>query len=670
MDIKKYLFIAASALALASCSSEDFVGTEGGNVENGANKAINFGGKLGKITRANDHVGADAAQLLNNNFIVAGYKSDATAPTSGISAKKVFDHYNIKWTANSAGTTADNTADWKYVGEKPYAGLTELTDGTLQTIKYWDYSAAQYDYVAFSTGKITGITKGTPNDTEVLLTKVTPTTATTAPTKKENVVSGGAYTITGTAKALSGCYIADLVTAYKGNDYSKEVNLTFRNLTTKARVAFYETVPGYSVKEVKFHQAEATSGNSITAATATNATLYTTGTTEKDKFFTAGTAGIYFPTVGLTNKTDKKSDYNKAHVAFFPTNSDTKLSFGNVNYDGAGSPIKNTLKKTSKDPSFAGTNGGETPNYYQTVIPNEDGTTLTLCVDYTLVADDGSNEEIHVYGAKAIIPAIYAQWKSNYAYTYIFKISDNTNGWTSTDKKQEGLFPITFNAVVVDAEKNEQSTITTVATPSITTYQKDHLYSEADEYSAAKGDIYVRVMEGENIKDDLSTNAKLYTVTTKANANVHVSEATVHDALTIGVTKDEASKDKVEGRNGITLTKADLNTDIATIPGVDGNNIKVNQDTKSDAVSFKPVNTSEETITYAFVYKTKDGEDNTFVSTYTATGSETDVKANTYYTDRECTGTAVTSLTKDTTYYYKVNKNTNTYAVKVIKVVK
>lgn len=90
MDMKKYLFIAASALALASCSSEDFVGTEGGNVENGANKAINFGGKLGKITRANDdHVGADAAGLLNSNFIVAGYKSDATAPTSGISTKKV-----------------------------------------------------------------------------------------------------------------------------------------------------------------------------------------------------------------------------------------------------------------------------------------------------------------------------------------------------------------------------------------------------------------------------------------------------------------------------------------------------------------------------------------------------------------------------------------------------
>lgn len=656
MDMKKYLFIAASALALASCSSEDFVGTEGGNVENGANKAINFGGKLGKITRANDKVGADAAELLGNNFIVAGYKSGATAPTSGISTSKVFDHYNIKWTANSAGTTADNTADWKYVGEKPYTGLTELTDGTLQTIKYWDYSAAQYDYVAFSTGKIAGITEGTPKaDTEVLLTKVTPATATTAPTKTADVVSDGAYTITGTAKALSGCYIADLVTAYKADkNYSQEVNLKFRNLTTKARVAFYETVPGYSVKDVKFHQAEATSGSSITAATATDATLYTSGTTDNDKFFTAGTAGIYFPTFGSTKKDN--SDYNKAHVKFFPTSSATKLSFGTVNYDAEGSPITSTLKKTSKDPSFAGTNGGETPNYYKTVIPNEEGTTLTLCVDYTLVSDDKSGEEIKVYGAKAIIPAIYAQWKSNYAYTYIFKISDNTNGWTNTDKDQSGLFPITFNAVVVDAEENEQSTITTVATPSITTYQKGHLYSGANEYSAAKGDIYVRVMEGENIKGDFSTNAKLYTVTT---SNVPISEATVHDALTIGASNKGTT---TTGRNGITLTEeTKMNTAITKIPGIDDNDITV---TANTAASFTP-----SAGTYAFVYNTTKGSP-TETAYYTAVTPANGTNISTgFYKDPDGKTAATGTADGKTVYYQKITNTNKTYAIKVIKVV-
>lgn len=281
--MKKYLFFAASALALASCSSDDFVGDNSGNLHGTTNGEIAFAGGTAKITRGNDHVGADAAKLLGEKFIVAGFKSDATAPTTGISQKIVFDHYTVKWEANTAGTTADNTADWGYVGGTPFDGLTELSNGTLQTIKYWDYSAAQYDYVAFSKGNIDAITTGIPTENQVLLSKVTPATATTAPTKTEDVVSGGAYTIKGTAKALSGCYIADLITAYKGSDYSKEVNLKFRNLTTKARVAFYETVPGYSVKDVKFHQAEATTANEpITPATNTSATLYTTGTGNKD----------------------------------------------------------------------------------------------------------------------------------------------------------------------------------------------------------------------------------------------------------------------------------------------------------------------------------------------------------------------------------------------------
>lgn len=162
------------------------------------------------------------------------------------------------------------------------------------------------------------------------------------------------------------------------------------------------------------------------------------------------------------------------------------MKFGNVVYDN------NVLKTTSKDPSYVGTKDETTPNYYQTVIPNETGTTLTLCVDYTLVADDKSGEEIHVYGAKAIIPAIYAQWKSNFAYTYIFKISDNTNGWTDTNKTQSGLYPITFDAVVADSEIGNQTTITTVATPSITTYQKGHDITK-NEYG--EGDIYVMVNE-------------------------------------------------------------------------------------------------------------------------------------------------------------------------------
>lgn len=648
--MKKYFIFAASALALASCQSDEFLGEVPGNVKEGASSAINIGGEIGKVTRAG-HVGADAANLLNKQFIVAGFKSGASAPASGsISANKVFDHYTVSWTENTAGTTADNTSDWKYVGLDPVSGLTNLGTGTKQTIKYWDNSAPQYDFVAFSKGKATMITSGTiPTDQKddiVKVTAVTPSTAAFAPTKNEGNVTGGAYTVTGNATALSKFYIADLITKYLSDGkYGEEVVPNFRNLTCKARVAFYETVPGYSVKNVQFYQNESTDLGNL--ASNTSATLYTTGSEESDKFFTAGTLGIYFPTVGSTKTSD--SDYNKAHVVVFPTSKQPTQAFGEV-YDN-----NSKLKTTSQDPSFAGTNGGITPNYYQTVLPNEKGTTLTLRVNYTLVSDDGSGEEIKVYGAKAIVPAIYAKWKSNYAYTYIFKISDNTNGWTSTDSdKPSGLFPITFDAVVVDAEEHEQSTITTVATPSITTYQKGHIYSDGDEYLASKGDIYVRVQNGNNIMDDMGTKADLYTVT-----GSNLTEANIHDALTIGSTTDASGN--VTCRNGITLTKQTLKTDFTTIPGVDENDITV---TSGEAASFTP-----SAGTYAFVYETTTTPAPTETYLYTAVTPAGGADLSTgYYTDPNGTSQATGTANGSTVYYQKITNNNKTYAIKVIKV--
>ena len=643
--MKKYFIFAASALAIASCQNDEFLGEVPGNVKEGASSAINIGGEIGKVTRAS-HVGADAASLLNNQFIVAGYKGEKS--TDGIATTPVFDHYVVKWKANTAGTTDDNTSDWKYVGETPEAGLTGLS-GT-QTIKYWDNTVDQYDFVAFSKGTATMITSGTiendEKDETVRVTKVTPETAAKAPTQSESNVTGGAYTVTGNATALSKFYIADLITMYKGvdmssTDYGKEVVPHFRNLTCKARVAFYETVPGYSVKEVQFYHDGSTDLGDLPSNT--SATLYTTGSESTDCFYTEGTLGIYFPIVGSSKKSE--SDYNKAHVIVFPTSSQKTLSFGTVSENST------SLKITSQSPSFAGQNSEPTANYYQTVLPNETGTTLTLRVNYTLVADDGSGETIKVYGAKAIVPAIYAQWKSNYAYTYIFKISDNTNGWTSTDNNRDpGLFPITFDAVVVDAEEHEQTTITTVATPSITTYQKGHDHSVSNEYSTSS-EIYVTVQD----KTDLNVEGKaaLYKVTGN-----NLTEANIHDALTIGSTTVE---NVTTGRNGIKLTKESLTTDVITIPGVDGNNITV---TKGIAASFTP---SEGT--YAFVYKLFTGTDTTINTAYVATGNET-VTAGTYYNDFDCTDAVGENinLTEGKTYYQKVTVNSSTYAIKVIKV--
>lgn len=143
--MKKYIFLAASALTLASCTSEDFLGNTPGNVQSNTS-AINFDGGTGKITRATQ-TGADAATTLGNSYIVFGYKTAQDKSTT----TTVFDHYTINWN-NQAGKTESNTCGWEYVGQKANS-LSKLPGDKDQTIKYWDYSASQYDFVAFSFGK-------------------------------------------------------------------------------------------------------------------------------------------------------------------------------------------------------------------------------------------------------------------------------------------------------------------------------------------------------------------------------------------------------------------------------------------------------------------------------------------------------------------------------------
>ena len=467
-----------------------------------------------------------------------------------------------------------------------------------------------------------------------------------------------AYTIEGAKADLSKCYFSDLYTAYNPAEtsgkhkFGDRVQFTFRNVATKVRVALYETVPGYSVKDVKFYSDDATqTGKDISNTTAT---LYTPSTS---KFATAGTFTVSFPTVGTSNLS--KEEYNKAVISFAAKSGDageSSRNFGTLNYTTSDDSRLGTdanknnlyLGTTLPKASYAGT-----ADYYQSMFPNDAGSTLTLRVNYTLVSNDGSGEEIHVYGAKAIVPAVYAQWKSNYAYTYVFKISDKTNGKTGLgDTDPEGLFPITFDAMITDVQNGNQATVTTVATPSITTYQKGHDVTK-DEYSAKTGDIYVMV-DG---KKDLGTNGKLYTVTAKEG--VAISEATVHDALTIGA----AGGSGKASRNGITLTDATSDATITAIPGVDGNDITV---TAGTAAKFTPTKG-----TYAYAYKLSDGTKTVLHTAVTLTGDAAPADFTTnYYTDPDCKTKATAGDYKDgKTFYQEVTNTGVTYAIKVIKVV-
>ena len=643
--MKKIYLLATALAALVSCSSDDFMGDSPGTqtVEETTGEGIAFAGGFKAVTRANSY-GADAADLLGNQFIVLGVKGDGT----GKDQTDVFKNYTVKWTANTAGKTESNTADWEYVGVTPISGITGVTT---QTIKFWDYSTTAYDFAAFSAGKgntIISTDPGTIPANQILATPIV-----YAKTSPETTAS---YTLKGSRDDLAECYITDMKTVAKAN-YNKEVELEFRSLATKVRMAIYETVPGYSVKDVKFYTTD--QGATIASenyATAASATLIGAA------FYSGGKYTVTFPTIGSSNSGN--SDYEKAHVSIEPTGETaTTQTFGSLNYAAGEDALSGSsvyLKRTSIDPSFAGTG-----TYYQTVLPKEDGTVLEMCVDYTLVSNDGSGEEITVHGAKAFVPAVYTKWLPNYAYTYIFKISDNTNGYTNPDGTDPaGLYPITFDAIVLDSEETgHQTTITTVSTPSITTYQKGHVYSTTNSYDNTKM-IYVQVHNDGTLITDLNSKdgEEKFDKSFFYKLSADKTEADVMDALNIRTSGDATT---IVGRNSLSLTPATIDREITAIPGEDGNDIEVN---KGEAAELDP----DEGGTYAFVYLvstgsptwiytaeqlTDDGAPDNFITEYykqTAANTFTPCVADDYEKDK---------------YYYKRYQDlNNVYAVKVIKV--
>lgn len=596
MLMKKYLFIATALVALASCSDDTFVGDNSPTNEGNYGTEIVFSSGTKAITRA-DKTGADAATLLGKNFVVEGVKyASTTQPV-------VFDHYNVNWVTNTAHTTTSNTNDWEYVGQDKHAHASIQA----QTIKYWDYSATQYDFIAYSKGTATAVYTGTPSSTQVLYSAIDHSKMNGTDNNGDvqtdvTKITKGAYSIKGKANELAKCYIADLKTIYRdgtaandaAGDYNKVVQFNFRSLSAKVRIALYETVPGYSINNVVFYT------DASTAATDGKAHLYTTGS---EVFNEEGEYIVYYPTTGSANKGE--TDYNKAHLKFVPvatTGTTTTKDFGER--DDATNVIRETAETASgTDKLYIGRSSDKATyfgptasdaHHYTVVIPNETGAVLNLKVNYTLLATDGSGEVINVTGATAKVPAKFASWMPGYAYTYIFKISENTSGLTNPNINVAGLYPITFDAIVTETEDGVQETITTVAEPSITTYSKGKVVTANDEYKTG-ANIYAIVENGTALT--VGTNANLYTVTLEGGAAQTINEASVANVRANGTYDGTAKTYTVTDANGkkMVLTESTLLskvTEIAAEDAPDGNAITIN------GAAFKPAK-ADNTVTPA-----------------------------------------------------------------------
>lgn len=456
--IKNKLFLATAILALASCADNTYLGDQEINTQE-KGRAISFGSNTPSLTRAE---GATAAGELGYSFAVYATKTVGST-TSNVFAQNPYSAtsntpYWVWYQASTANNTTSNSADWEYVG----TGGSVITPAiTAQTIKYWDEFASQYDFVAY---------KAKPVGTVPAAASIT------------NLTTTG-FTAQGTIEQLAALYIADKKVVTSG-DYRKEVEFTFRKAASKVRLGIYETIPGYDVKNIKFKY-NSTEDND--EAYLTGSFIYSNSAATFDVTY-SGTPlkAVLTPASGTS--------YNATYFNFGSFDSSTKIG------------------ETSTAPTWTNTSS---TSYYKDVLPNTSNVgAMTLTIDYTLI-NTVSGETINITGATATVPAAYMTWNPNFAYTYLFKITD--------DK----LTPITFDAVTIDDGEGNQQTITTVDNPSITTYQKGAIVNE---YNA--GNIYVVVGDGTALT--AGTNAKLYTAVAANGYAGGITEASVANALKNG----------------------------------------------------------------------------------------------------------------------------------------
>ena len=476
MKTNKFILSALAALTFAGCASDEFVGSE--DSQKPEQVQILFNSGSARFTR-DALTGADAAKALNNTFRVYGTSG------KGASVTPVFDNYIVDYNGN-IGSDSTNTHGWTYLGQNSL-GVNPAT----QTVKYWDLTSPEYDFVAFS---------GLDNGIRIVSTE-------------SNIID-----IDDTNKDK--LFLSDRVTAKysasttgktKNVQYGKgPVKMTFKRIQSRVRFGIYETVPGYAVKNVRFYYDD----NYLAQA----------GTSTKT---VAGLRGT-FPLSGSYEITYDEN--NEVQATMKTGNTANNFQFGELDYTTAESSLlaggylkeDGTVDPASGDPVFLSTSSA-LPTFakkdavldgvavansdWQSLLPlSTNEMNLVLRVDFTLVSLDGVGAPIEVKGASAVVPVTWAKWKPNCAYTYIFKISDRTNGTTGEPDPNPqdpddpnpnpeppvdptGLYPITFDAVVSSYENAQQETITGITAlggDAITTYSETSDVTNANEYKVGE----------------------------------------------------------------------------------------------------------------------------------------------------------------------------------------
>ncbi len=639
--MKKNLLIAAIAItALASCSSDEFVGDTGPQTSSGTVGAISFNMNTQAITRGT----SEDATKLNHQFIVWGEKNetDGNAVADG---NLVFPNYIVNYGASTAYTTTSNTNNWEYVGFKfddsnantsTASYTTYVTpntkpndgDAPAQTIKYWDDNATSYTFTAISAN---------PTDISAGRVKIEKTTS-----GNDQYSKGYTVTLKKTTNGnstfyprLSDLYIADRINIAKANGYNHNaVQFNFRNSLSHIRAGIYETIPGYSISSIKFYvntsgeNPEQTQEAKVSETSAFGAVCNNSTTNEFE-----GTITVTYYGSG--------TDINKPILTVTPDNNVQKSNLI-LGTNLSSISTSSLLSETASQPSWDKAN-----DEYTAVLSQATSSALKLKCDYTLY-NPITKETIGITGKTAEIPAQYLQWKANYKYSYVFKITDNE------------LTPITFDAVVVTNEMGNAEYITTVSAPSITTIGvKDSKYSVGNTDYDPSTDVYATVMDASSLATLSASNFSIYEVTSSDATNFPITEASVAEALIEGPTwtKAQAELKKITCAGGPDLTFQ------KTVPAEDGTT-KTLHETENKAAKFTTGTSGKK---YAIVFE-KTAAIYTVDTGNTYADETAFNNAGTLYTTSACTEVA-TWGNSSTSYYKRTAVSTKgVYAIKIVTV--
>lgn len=131
------LLSALTAFAVVSCGGSDDTPDTSTPSQPKGNMPIAFSGDLSE-GKSESHARTRAdLSVTHQTFYAWAYKN----PASG-STETVMQEYTVKWIDGSAGSTTTNSRGWEYVNQQ--------ASGTVQSIKYWDFSAADYRFFGYA----------------------------------------------------------------------------------------------------------------------------------------------------------------------------------------------------------------------------------------------------------------------------------------------------------------------------------------------------------------------------------------------------------------------------------------------------------------------------------------------------------------------------------------